>query len=326
MYECETVHACRGCSGRDGEPQKSSAAIGIGVGSSTLRISYCSNATVRMLKNKEGEGVTFRGDLLYDASAGVRLLQKVKRHCVTLLQQTFDRAIIAVPAHFTSTQRNNISINATAAGFAFVTIIDNAIAATLTYSCHLTVAPFGHFLVFTLDESSCSAALVRKSAAWDVVNTEVDAHLTSGHFDDVVDRYVWSIVLHDRSRACFGSVRRKCEAAKRMLSTVATTTIVIDDFADDVYEIPLSRKKFEALADVLFERALGVVDRCVKKSGMGREAVEHVVLVGAATRTPKIEKMLAGYFNRSISRFVDPEGCVAYGAALFAAADMGVAK
>jgi hypothetical protein len=86
------------------EPQKSSAAIGIGVGSSTLRISYCSNATVRMLKNKEGEGVTFTGDLLYDAAAGVRLLQKIKRHCVTLLQQTFDRAIIAVPGtlHFHS--------------------------------------------------------------------------------------------------------------------------------------------------------------------------------------------------------------------------------
>jgi molecular chaperone DnaK (HSP70) len=69
---------------------------------------------------------------------------------------------------------------------------------------------------------------------------------------------------------------------------------------------------------VLFERALGTADLCVQTSGVGRE-VKHVVQVGVATRTPKIEKMLSGYFNRSINRFVDPEVSVAYAA-------MGAAK
>jgi L1 cell adhesion molecule like protein len=120
-------------------------------------------------------------------------------------------------------------------------------------------------------------------------------------------------------------VKAAAERAKRVLSSTTSTTIEIESLYDGIdYQMTLTRARFEELCMDLFRQAMDPVDQVLRDAKMSKSDIDEVVLVGGSTRIPKIQQLLSDYFNgKELCKSLNPDECVAYGAAVQAAVITG---
>merc|ERR1711975_207006 len=113
-------------------------------------------------------------------------------------------------------------------------------------------------------------------------------------------------------------LRTACEKAKRNLSAAATATIEIDSLHEGIdFNSQITRARFEDLCADLFREALEPVEKVLKDASKGKSDIDEIVLVGGSTRIPKLQEMLTLFFNgKELNKSVNPDECVAYGAAV----------
>ena len=114
-----------------------------------------------------------------------------------------------------------------------------------------------------------------------------------------------------------------CEKAKRQLSTSTSAQIEVDSLYDGIdFTFSLTRAKFESLCTDLFRATIEPLDRALSDSKISKSQINEIVLVGGSTRVPKIQELLAEYFNLDASKLcksINPDEAVGYGAAVQAA-------
>ena len=116
-------------------------------------------------------------------------------------------------------------------------------------------------------------------------------------------------------------LRTTCERAKRTLSSAAQTTIEIDSLFEgmDLYS-SITRARFEELCQDLFRNTMDPVESVLRDAKADKSSVHDIVLVGGSTRIPKIQKLVADFFNgKEPNKSINPDEAVAYGAAVQAA-------
>jgi heat shock protein 1/8 len=113
-------------------------------------------------------------------------------------------------------------------------------------------------------------------------------------------------------------LRSACERAKRTLSSVTQTTVEIDSlFAGEDFNTSITRARFEDINASLFKSTIAPVEQVLKDSGLSKDKVDEVVLVGGSTRIPKVQKMLSDLFDgKKLEKGINPDEAVAYGAAV----------
>jgi heat shock protein 1/8 len=113
-------------------------------------------------------------------------------------------------------------------------------------------------------------------------------------------------------------LRSACERAKRTLSSVTQTTVEIDSlYGGEDFNASITRARFEDINTSLFKNTIAPVEQVLKDSGVAKDKVDEVVLVGGSTRIPKIQKMLSDLFNgKKLEKSINPDEAVAYGAAV----------
>ena len=116
-------------------------------------------------------------------------------------------------------------------------------------------------------------------------------------------------------------LRTQCEKAKRILSSSAQTSIEVDSLAEsEDYSVTITRAKFEELCLSQFKETIPPVEKVLKDSGISKNKIHEVVLVGGSTRIPKVAELLKDFFNgKEPNRSINPDEAVAYGAAVQAA-------
>lgn len=116
-------------------------------------------------------------------------------------------------------------------------------------------------------------------------------------------------------------LRTSCEKAKRMLSNVNSAQIDVDALKDgEDFSLMISRAKFEELCLSYFKGCLKPVEQALADSGLGKNQIHDIVLVGGSTRIPKVQQLLQEFFNgRELNKSINPDEAVAYGAAIQAA-------
>ncbi len=126
--------------------------------------------------------------------------------------------------------------------------------------------------------------------------------------------------VSDNARA-LKRLKVSCERAKRILSTSASANIEIDSFYEGIdFYTSITRAKFEELCADIFKRTIDPVDQVLRDAKVSKGDVDEVVLVGGTTRIPKIQQLLSDYFNgKQLNKSLNPDECVAYGAAVQAA-------
>jgi len=167
---------------------------------------------------------------------------------------------------------------------------------------------------------------------FEVKATAGDTHLGGEDFDTLLVEYFMEEFkkkhkknISENKRAV-RRLRTACEAAKRTLSSSTVANLEIDSLFEGIdFNSTITRAKFENLCDSLFRKTMDPVEQVLRDSKISKSAIHEIVLVGGSTRIPKIQQMLSEFFNgKELCKSINPDECVAYGAAIQAAILTGV--
>lgn len=100
-------------------------------------------------------------------------------------------------------------------------------------------------------------------------------------------------------------LRLACEIAKKELSTVEQTKIMVDWTEDGVYEIPITRQIYDQLIGDYITRTMDCVKLCIKDAGLKREQIDDIILVGGSTHNVIVKETLQKFFEKDINTSID---------------------
>jgi L1 cell adhesion molecule like protein len=169
--------------------------------------------------------------------------------------------------------------------------------------------------------------LTIEDAIFEVKATAGDTHLGGEDFDSRMVEYFMEEFKRKHKKDLIESkksvrrLRTACENAKRTLSSSTVATIEIDSLFEGVdFNTSITRAKFENICEDLFRKTMDPVEQVLRDSKLSKSEIHEIVLVGGSTRIPKIQQLLTDYFNgKELCKSINPDECVAYGAAVQAA-------
>lgn len=207
-------------------------------------------------------------------------------------------------------------------------IINEPTAAAIAYGLDKRNQGERNVLIFDLGGGTFDVSLLQiDDGVFEVKATAGDTHLGGEDFDNKLVEYCVNefskkkkIDIKNNARA-LRRLRTQCEKAKRILSSAAQTTIEVDALAEsEDFTLTITRAKFEELCMTMFKETIPPVEKVLKDSGMSKNQIHDVVLVGGSTRIPKVVELLKEYFNgKEPNKSINPDEAVAYGAAVQAA-------
>ena len=256
------------------------------------------------------------------------VLTKMKETAEAFIGQKVTDAVITVPAYFNDSQRASTKDAAAIAGLNCLRIINEPTAACIAYGLDTKLTGEKNILIFDCGGGTHDVSLLSiDDGVFEVLATAGDTHLGGEDFDNrLVNHFTnefkrkYKKDMTDNKRA-MRRLRTACEKAKRNLSSAATATIEIDSLYEGIdFNSSITRARFEDLCAELFRKALEPVETVLKDSKKSKNDIHEIVLVGGSTRIPKLQEMLSSFFNgKELNKSVNPDECVAYGAAVQAA-------
>jgi molecular chaperone DnaK len=287
--------------------------------------------TVKSIKRKMGQDVKVRlGEQEYrPQEVSAMILRTLKDRAARQLGSEVRRAVITVPAYFNDAQRQATREAGELAGLEVVRILNEPTAASLTYDP--AQRELRRMLVYDLGGGTFDVSIVQaQDGVVEVLSSHGDTQLGGDDFDElllnlVCDRFQQEHGVDLRANLVARSrVLRAVESAKRHLSyhpfaRVEEEFIAEKDGNPLHLSLELSREEYEALIQPLVDRTMDCVQRALDDANLTASAVDKVVLVGGSTRTPLITRLLEGRLGQPAHQEVNPDLCVAMGAAVQAA-------
>ncbi|XP_077967422.1 heat shock cognate 71 kDa protein-like [Styela clava] len=267
------------------------------------------------------------GNIFCPEQISAMVLEEMKNAAEAFLGETVTDAVITVPAYFNDSQRRATHDAGEIAGLNVIGMINEPTAAAVAYGLDREIKNQRDVLIVDLGGGTFDVTIVKiEGRKFYVRATGGDTHLGGEDFDNILVEYFVSEFkqqhgedISDNKRA-LNRLRVACEAAKTNLSSSTQAKVRLEalqgghDFCSSI-----SRSKFENLNHNVFERVLDTVKNTLSDSGLKKENIDDVVLVGGSTRIPKIREMLGKYFDSiKIKRTINPDEAVAYGAAAYA--------
>ncbi|XP_026444477.1 probable mediator of RNA polymerase II transcription subunit 37e [Papaver somniferum] len=258
------------------------------------------------------------------------VLIKMRETAENYLGSTVKNAVITVPAYFNDSQRQATRDSGIIAGLNVLRIISEPTAAAIAYGLDkkTTSGRVKNVLIFDLGGGTFDVSILTISGSvFNVKATSGDTHLGG---EDIDNRMVNHFVQEFKKKyhkdisgnpKALRRLRTSCERAKRTLSSTTRTTIEVDSLHEGIdFQASITRARFEELNLDLFRKCMEPVQKCLEDAKMDKTAVHEVVLVGGSTRIPKVQSLLQDFFNgKELSKNINPDEAVAYGAAVQAA-------
>jgi len=256
------------------------------------------------------------------------VLNKMKETAEAYLNKPVKDAVVTVPAYFNDSQRQATKDAGAISGLNVLRIINEPTAAAIAYGLDKKGQGERNVLIFDLGGGTFDVSLLTiEEGIFEVKATAGDTHLGGEDFDNKLVDYCAADFMkksgndiRDNPRA-MRRLRTQCERAKRILSSSTQTNIEVDSLAESQdYNTVITRAKFEELCLTYFKQCIPPVESVLKDSGMSKNQVHDIVLVGGSTRIPKVIQLLTEFFGgREPNRSINPDEAVAYGAAIQAA-------
>jgi molecular chaperone DnaK len=284
--------------------------------------------TVRSIKRRMGEAETVRlGDQQYaPQEISAFILRKLKERAEQQLGHPVGKAVITVPAFFNETQREATRAAGELAGLEVVRIINEPTAASLTYDPH--PGKMERLLVYDLGGGTFDVSIVQiEQGVVEVLSSHGDTRLGGDDFDQLLCDLVSSDFQREhgvdlgQSPAARSRVLRAVEEAKKLLSLEPVARIE-EEFIAEKRGAPLHlrreirRSDYEELIEPLLAKTLKCVDEALSDAKLNANQIDKVILVGGASRTPRVHQLLEEQLGQPIHDEVDPDLCVAMGAAI----------
>merc|ERR1712124_184447 len=252
------------------------------------------------------------------------ILTKMKETAEAYLGKNVKHAVVTVPAYFNDAQRQATKDAGVIAGLNVLRIINEPTAAAIAYGMDKKSGE-KNIVVFDLGGGTFDVSLLTiDNGVFEVVATSGDTHLGGEDFDQRVMQHFVKIFQKKHSKdmskdkRALQKLRREVEKAKRALSSAHQARVEIEALHDGVdFSEMLTRARFEELNNDLFKNTLSPVKQVLEDSGMQKNQIDDVVLVGGSTRIPKVQQLIKDLFGgKEPNRGVNPDEAVAYGAAV----------
>jgi len=291
--------------------------------------------TVRSVKRRMGEDVRLpMGEQQYTPQEiSALILRRLKRAAEDHLGQPVAKAVITVPAYFSDAQRQATRDAGELAGLEVVRIINEPTAASLAYEVDHKEPK--NILVYDLGGGTFDVSVVRLSKdVTEVLGSHGNNHLGGDDFDAKLVAHVTSHLKEEKGidlsgeRAALARILRACEAAKITLSDAPFARIeeeyLLEKDGSPVHlSLELDRSEYEDMIAGYIDETLEAAHTALKGAGLAVTDIQEVLLVGGATRTPLVQQRLERELGMQPRAEVDPDLCVAAGAAIQAAVIAG---
>ena len=264
------------------------------------------------------------------------ILGKMKADAEAYLGEAVTQAVITVPAYFSDAQRQATKDAGRIAGLEVLRIVNEPTAASLAYG--LDKEHDQKILVFDLGGGTFDVSILEiGDGVFEVLATNGNNRLGGDDFDQRVVDWLVEVFRKDQGidlrndKMAMQRLRETAEKAKIELSGVTTTNINLPYITADAsgpkhLDVTLTRAKFDELTADLVEKTLGPTRQALQDANLTPDKIEKILLVGGSTRTPAVQDAVMKIFNKEPFKGINPDECVAVGAAIQAAVLTGDVK
>ncbi len=254
------------------------------------------------------------------------ILQQLKQEAEQFLGETVTKAVITVPAYFSDSQRQATKDAGKIAGLEVMRIINEPTAASLAYG--LNKEEMQKIVVFDLGGGTFDVSILEIcDGVFDVLATSGNNRLGGDDFDLRIVEWLLEEAKNNLGvdlrgdRVAMQRFREAAEKAKIELSGVTMADINLPFICSDEngpkhLETKLSRAKFDDLTRDLVEKTKTPLQTAMSDAGVKPSDIAKILLVGGSTRIPAVQNMVKEYFGKEPFKGINPDECVAIGAAI----------
>ncbi len=297
--------------------------------------------TVISIKREMGTNykVKLNGKEYTPQEISAMILSKLKTDAESYLGEKVSQAVITVPAYFNDSQRQATKDAGKIAGLEVLRIINEPTAAALAYGLDKGENKNQKILVYDLGGGTFDVSILEiGDNVFEVLSTNGNTRLGGDDFDNriidfLVEKFKEENVGMDLSKDKLAMQRLKeaAEKAKIDLSATPMTTISLPFITADAngpkhLEVELSRAKFDALTEDLVKETTECCTKALADAKLTTSQIDKVILVGGSTRIPAVVEAVKKYTGKEPFKGVNPDECVAVGAAIQAGVLAGDVK
>ena len=284
--------------------------------------------TISSIKREMGTAykVNIDGKSFTPQEISAMILQKLKADAEAYLGDTVTQAVITVPAYFTDAQRQATKDAGKIAGLEVKRIINEPTAAALSYGIDKETDQ--KVMVYDLGGGTFDVSIIEMGdGVQEVLATAGNNRLGGDDFDKrVIDWLISSFksesgVDLSSDKMAMQRLKEAAEKAKIELSGVTSTAINLPYITADAtgpkhLDLTLTRAKFNELTADLVESTMGPVRQALSDSGLSIGEIDKVLMVGGSSRIPAVQDAVKGLIGKEPFKGINPDECVAIGAAL----------
>src|SRR5574344_533014 len=296
--------------------------------------------TIISIKRKMGtnDKVNIDGDSFSPQEISAMILQKLKADAEAYLGEKVTQAVITVPAYFSDSQRQATKDAGKIAGLEVLRIINEPTAAALAYGLDKEENKNQKILIYDLGGGTFDVSILEiGDGVFEVLATNGNTRLGGDDFDQRIMDYVVDQFKKDngidlsKDPAAMQRIKEAAEKAKIELSGVTKTSISLPFITADQngpkhIDMELTKAKFNEMTADLVEKTVGPTMAALKDAGLKASDLAKVILVGGSTRIPAVIDKVKEITGKDPYKGINPDECVAIGAAIQAGVLAGDVK
>ena len=267
------------------------------------------------------------------------ILSKLKQDAESYLGEKVTQAVITVPAYFNDSQRQATKDAGRIAGLDVLRIINEPTAAALAYGLDKGENKNQKILVYDLGGGTFDVSILEiGDNVFEVLSTNGNTRLGGDDFDNRIIDFLVEEFKKDnagmdlsKDKLAMQRLKEAAEKAKIDLSATPKTTISLPFITADAngpkhLEVELTRAKFDALTEDLVKETIECCEKALKDAKLTKSQIDKVILVGGSTRIPAVFEAVKEYTGKEPYKGINPDECVAIGAAIQAGVLAGDVK
>lgn len=245
------------------------------------------------------------------------ILKELKQRAEHILKTPVTKAVITVPAYFNDAQRQATRDAGKLAGLDVLRIVNEPTAASLAYGLGTDTYGEKTIAVYDLGGGTFDISILKiTNGIFEVLSTNGDTYLGGDDFDKAILNY-WieqnktdkEALLKDKNLT--QTLRLTAEEAKKELSFNNSFSTQINNL-----DLTITKPKFEELIKSIIDKTIVCCTNALQDSGLKKEDIETIVMVGGSTRIPLVKDSVTNFFQKQVNDSINPDEVVALGAAI----------